>query len=128
MFRACKNCEQLRAQLRSAERSQHEAELDSVKWETLAEAFKLEIARLERILDSRQPAAGGGFLPMPLPEKPEPEMAEDAPSFAQRLDEIFGDGLTLEELDRRHGQYRQSQISALELEHKAISEELKRTT
>lgn len=125
LFRkSCENCEQLRALIRSAERDAHQAELDAVKWETLAEVRKSEIERLERILAGRQTPTGGGFVPIDTtPEEPEQEA--DGPDFDSRVSEILGDGLSAAELERRQFLYRKRELDSLLAERNEITAELR---
>jgi hypothetical protein len=107
--------------------SKHVAELELVKARTLAEVYKLEIERLERVLLAKQAPAEGGFLPMMPPEPvQEPEPSSDAQNFASRLDEVFGEGLPLAEIERRHQAHREQELSELFAERDRLRTEIQK--
>lgn len=105
----------------------HQSELKAIQAQTLADCRQLEIDRLERVLAGQQPAeTRGGFVNRlePEPDESESESEDEGPAFSERLDEIFGVGLSAAEIEHRHESYRQRQIEALQAERAAILKEL----
>lgn len=133
----CKQCDKLADQVSILERAlyntahqesqkTHSAELRAIKAETLAEAYRLEIERMDRQNFRMNAPPEGGFMPM----APEPEKTLDASEpiddFQVRLAELFGvDGLPLSEIERRHNEFRRRELQTLQKEKDEISAELR---
>lgn len=117
--------DKLLEQIEELSEAKHETELRLIRAETLAEERRYMIERLERALDDVGMPSGGFVAPQVEQDQPEPTTAD---SLLDRLDEICGTGLSLDELEARHDAYRRKQIENLEKERRAILEELNGST
>lgn len=125
--RSRKRTQDLEQTVANLELALHEAKLEAVRWETLAEARRYEIERLQETLlrHSPIPERGGLYGGPVLPEPdPEPEQSGGI-GLLERLDEICGAGLSIDEIERRHEAYRRNQLSELEEQRSEVRRELR---
>ncbi len=109
--RPCARCAEL-------ERQVHQLQLDYTRAITLAEERAIQLQRFHQFRE--EPPPTGGFVSDFSPPEPEEEFTT-AQSFHDRLNEVFGDGLSAAEAERR---VRESVLASARDELQEIQKEL----
>lgn len=115
--KSCASCELYGTQVLCLEKLNHDLELRAVRAET-----KLELVERAFWKHTEPTPTGGGFVPLPEPDEPQPPA--EVENFSNRLNEVFGAGLSLEEFSRREKERERAQRQVLEVERALVLREL----
>lgn len=117
----------LRAEVRSLSALLHEEAMRNIRLDTKLELQGEELGRLRAAQPALLPAAGTGFVDLTTGgagEEPDSGPYEIEVSFAERLDEAFGAGLDLTQIEQRKSAYLSAQLEEMLHERTAVQQKI----